>query len=52
MFVYLVTGAALPDEGTVVVAGRDTREIATETSGSPHSTASASSRIAPCCSRC
>lgn len=31
MFVYLVTGAALPDEGHVRVAGRDTREIATDT---------------------
>lgn len=31
MFVYLVTGAALPDEGRVHVAGRDTREIATDT---------------------
>jgi len=31
MFVYLVTGAALPDQGTVVVGGRDTREIATDT---------------------
>ena len=31
MFVYLVTGAALPDEGHVLVAGRNTREIATDT---------------------
>lgn len=31
MFVYLVTGAALPDEGHVRVAGRDTRDIATDT---------------------
>jgi phospholipid/cholesterol/gamma-HCH transport system ATP-binding protein len=31
MFVYLVTGAALPDEGQVQVAGRDTRDIATDT---------------------
>lgn len=31
MFVYLVTGAALPDEGEVVIAGRNTREIATDT---------------------
>ena len=31
MFVHLVTGAALPDEGTVRVAGRDTRDIATDT---------------------
>ena len=31
MFVYLVTGAALPDEGHVHVAGRDTRDIATDT---------------------
>ena len=31
MFAYLVTGAALPDEGHVRVAGRDTREIATDT---------------------
>jgi ABC-type transporter Mla maintaining outer membrane lipid asymmetry ATPase subunit MlaF len=31
MFVHLVTGAALPDEGTVRVSGRDTREIATDT---------------------
>ena len=31
MFVHLVTGAALPDEGSIRVAGRDTREIATDT---------------------
>ena len=31
MFVYLVTGAALPDEGHVRVGGRDTRDIATGT---------------------
>ena len=31
MFVHLVTGAALPDEGTVRVAGTDTRDIATDT---------------------
>jgi phospholipid/cholesterol/gamma-HCH transport system ATP-binding protein len=31
MFVHLVTGAALPDEGDVRVAGRSTREIATDT---------------------
>ena len=31
MFVHLVTGAAVPDEGAVRVAGRDTREIATDT---------------------
>jgi lipoprotein-releasing system ATP-binding protein len=31
MFVHLVTGAALPDEGHVRVAGRDTAEIATDT---------------------
>lgn len=31
MFVYLVTGAALPDEGEVRVAGRSTRDIATDT---------------------
>jgi putative ABC transport system ATP-binding protein len=31
MFVYLVTGAALPDQGTVQVGGRDTREVATDT---------------------
>src|SRR6187431_2089705 len=31
MFVYLVTGAALPDEGRVHALGRDTREIATDT---------------------
>jgi len=31
MFVYLVTGAALPDEGEVVIAGGNTREIATDT---------------------
>ena len=30
-FVHLVTGAALPDEGDVRVAGRDTRAIATDT---------------------
>ena len=28
---HLVTGAAVPDEGAVVVAGRDTRDIATDT---------------------
>jgi len=31
MFVYLVTGAALADEGEVVIAGRNTREIETDT---------------------
>ena len=31
MFVHLVTGASLPDEGFVKVAGRDTREISTDT---------------------
>ena len=31
MLSLLVTGAALPDEGTIVVAGRDTKDIATET---------------------
>lgn len=31
MFVYLVTGAALPDDGAVVIAGRNTRDIATDT---------------------
>jgi simple sugar transport system ATP-binding protein len=31
MFVHLVTGASIPDEGSVQVAGRDTREIATDT---------------------
>ena len=31
MFVYLVTGAALPDEGEVIIAGRSTRDIATDT---------------------
>lgn len=31
MFVLLVTGAALPDEGTVRIDGRDTRDIATDT---------------------
>lgn len=31
MFVNLVTGAALPDEGDVLIAGRSTREIATDT---------------------
>ena len=31
MFVHLVTGAALPDEGHVRVLGRDTRDIATDT---------------------
>lgn len=31
MFCLLVTGAALPDEGTVVVDGHDTRAIATDT---------------------
>jgi branched-chain amino acid transport system ATP-binding protein len=31
MFVHLVTGAALPDEGDVRVYGRSTRDIATDT---------------------
>lgn len=31
MLSLLITGAALPDEGTIVVAGRDTRDIATDT---------------------
>jgi len=31
VFVHLVTGAAVPDEGDVRVAGRNTREIATDT---------------------
>ncbi len=31
MFSLLLTGAALPDEGVVTVAGRDTRDIATDT---------------------
>lgn len=31
MFVHLITGASVPDEGSVKVAGRDTREIATDT---------------------
>ena len=31
MFVHLVTGASVPDEGSVKVAGRDTHEIATDT---------------------
>jgi predicted ABC-type transport system involved in lysophospholipase L1 biosynthesis ATPase subunit len=30
-FVLLATGASVPDEGTVAIAGRDTREIATDT---------------------
>jgi len=31
LFVYLVTGAAVPDEGHVRIGGRDTRDIATDT---------------------
>ncbi|HQX81459.1 MAG TPA: ATP-binding cassette domain-containing protein [Vicinamibacterales bacterium] len=31
MLVLLVTGASLPDDGTVRIAGRDTREITTDT---------------------
>ena len=31
MFVHLITGASVADEGSVKVAGRDTREIATDT---------------------
>lgn len=31
MLALLVTGASVPDEGTVWIAGRDTREIATDT---------------------
>lgn len=30
MFVHLVTGAALPDEGRILIDGLDTREIATD----------------------
>src|SRR5262245_6247968 len=30
-FVLLVTGAAVPDEGNILVAGRNTRAIATDT---------------------
>lgn len=29
--VHLISGAALPDEGRVIIAGQDTREIATDT---------------------
>lgn len=31
VFVHLVTGAAVPDDGSVRIAGHDTREIATDT---------------------
>ena len=31
MLVLLITGASLPDEGTVTIAGRDTRDIQTDT---------------------
>ena len=31
MLTLLITGASLPDEGTVVIAGRDTRDIETDT---------------------
>jgi putative ABC transport system ATP-binding protein len=31
MFVHLVTGASLPEEGTVRIAGKDTRDISTDT---------------------
>lgn len=31
MLMLLITGASLPDEGTVTVAGRDTRDIQTDT---------------------
>ncbi len=31
LLIHLVTGAAVPDEGHVRIAGRDTREIATDT---------------------
>ena len=31
MLSLLITGASVPDEGTIVVAGRDTRDIATDT---------------------
>ena len=31
MLIHLITGAALPDEGTIRIAGRDTRDIATDT---------------------
>jgi ABC-type lipoprotein export system ATPase subunit len=31
MFVHLVTGAAVPDEGAVTIAGRNTRDISTDT---------------------
>ncbi len=31
LFIYLVSGAALPDEGDVIIDGRNTRDIATDT---------------------
>jgi len=31
VFINLITGAAVPDEGDVIVAGRNTRDIATDT---------------------
>ena len=31
LFIHLVTGAVVPDEGRVLIAGRDTRDIATDT---------------------
>lgn len=31
MLSLLITGAAVPDEGTIIVAGRDTKDIATDT---------------------
>lgn len=31
LFIHLVTGAVVPDEGRVLINGRDTREIATDT---------------------
>ncbi|HEX5068977.1 MAG TPA: hypothetical protein VFV78_02075, partial [Vicinamibacterales bacterium] len=31
VFVHLVTGAAVPDEGVVSISGRDTRDISTDT---------------------
>lgn len=31
LFIYLVSGAALPDEGDVIIDGRNTRDISTDT---------------------
>ena len=50
VFVNLVTGASVPDEGDVRVQGQSTAAIADGISGSRHSIDSASSVRGRCCS--